>query len=111
MLHDESTVGQTFELYGPKEYSTAEIAELVETEILKSRTRIYVPKALLKPFASILNKALWWNTMSPDEVERQHIDQMIDPEAKTFADLGMNELADLADLTFHYLVRVHPSIT
>ncbi|OQD74498.1 hypothetical protein PENDEC_c010G04626 [Penicillium decumbens] len=103
MLHDESTVGQTFELYGPKEYSTAEIAELVETEILKSRTRIYVPKALLKPFASILNKALWWNTMSPDEVERQHIDQMIDPEAKTFADLGMNELADLADLTFHYL--------
>jgi NADH dehydrogenase (ubiquinone) 1 alpha subcomplex subunit 9 len=106
MLHDESTVGQTFELYGPKEYSTAEIAELVDREIVKERTRINVPKKLLKPLAYYVNKALWWHTISADEVEREHLDQVIDPEAKTFADLGMNELADLADLTFHYLVCV-----
>ncbi|KAJ5125312.1 copper/iron-regulated glutamine amidotransferase [Penicillium atrosanguineum] len=109
MLHDESTVGQTFELYGPKEYSSAEIAELVDTEIVKERTRINVPKKLLKPFAFYLNKYLWWHTMSADEVEREHIDQVIDSEAKTFADLGMTELADLADLTFHYLKRYRSS--
>ncbi|KAJ5190328.1 NADH-ubiquinone oxidoreductase 40 kDa subunit [Penicillium cinerascens] len=109
MLHDESTVGQTFELYGPKEYSTAEIAELVDTEIVKERTRINVPKKLLKPLAFYLNKALWWHTMSADEVEREHLDQVIDPEAKTFADLGMHELADLAELTFHYLKRYRSS--
>ncbi len=103
MLHDDSTVGQTFELYGPKNYSTAEISELVDREIIKKRRRINVPKAVLKPLAYYLNKYLWWHTMSADEVEREFIDQEIDPEAKTFKDLGMNEIADLADLTFHYL--------
>ncbi|KAJ5606456.1 NADH-ubiquinone oxidoreductase 40 kDa subunit [Penicillium lagena] len=104
MLHDDSTVGQTFELYGPKNYSTAEIAELVDREIIKQRRHVNVPKALLKPIAYYLNKYLWWHTMSADEVEREFIDQEIDPTAKTFKDLGIEEPADLADLTFHYLV-------
>lgn len=106
MLHDDSTVGQTFELYGPKNYSTAEIAELVDREIIKNRMRINVPKAVLKPFAHYLNKFLWWHTMSADEVEREHHDQVIDPTAKTFKDLGINEPADLADHLFQYLVCV-----
>lgn len=109
MLHDDTTVGQTFELYGPKNYSTAEIAELVDREIIKDRTRINVPKAILKPFAYYLNKFIWWHTTSADEVEREHLDQVIDPEAKTFKDLGMNETADLADHLFQYLVRLHSS--
>lgn len=104
MLHDDSTVGQTFELYGPKNYSTAEIAELVDREIIKRRRHINVPKALLKPMAHYLNKFLWWHTMSADEVEREFMDQEIDSTAKTFKDLGIEEPADLADLTFHYLV-------
>lgn len=109
MLHDDSTVGQTFELYGPKNYSTAEIAELVDREIIKDRSRINVPKAVLKPVAYYLNKFLWWHTMSADEVEREHYDQVIDPEAKTFKDLGMNEPADLVDHLFHYLVCLRGS--
>lgn len=107
MLHDDTTVGQTFELYGPKNYSTAEIAELVDKEIIKDRTRINVPKPILKPVAYYLNRALWWHTTSADEVEREHHDQVIDPEAKTFKDLGMTEPADLAEHLFHYLVRFH----
>ncbi|KAJ5637824.1 NADH-ubiquinone oxidoreductase 40 kDa subunit [Penicillium lividum] len=105
MLHDDSTVGQTYELYGPKNYSTAEIAELVDREIVKKRRHINVPKALLKPLAYNLNKFIWWPTMSADEVEREFHDQVIDPTAKTFKDLGIpqSDLADLADLTFHYL--------
>ncbi|KAJ5659873.1 NADH-ubiquinone oxidoreductase 40 kDa subunit [Penicillium longicatenatum] len=105
MLHDDSSVGQTYELYGPKNYSTAEIAELVDREIVKKRRHLNIPKALLKPLAHNLNKFLWWHTMSADEVEREFHDQVIDPTAKTFKDLGIpqTELADLADLTFHYL--------
>lgn len=103
MLHDDNTAGQTFELYGPKEYSTAEIAELVDREIIKHRRHLNVPKKLLKPMAHYLNKYLWWHTMSPDEVEREFIDQHIDPTAKTFKDLGI-EPAELSNLTFHYLV-------
>lgn len=105
MLHDESTAGQTFELYGPKNYSTAEIAELVDREIIKHRRHINVPKRALKPLAYYLNKFIWWPTMSADEVEREFMDQEIDPTAKTFKDLGI-EPDELANLTFHYLVSL-----
>ncbi|KAG9229856.1 putative NADH-ubiquinone oxidoreductase 39 kDa subunit [Amylocarpus encephaloides] len=102
MLQDDSTAQQTFELYGPTNYSTAEIAELVDREIIKHRRHINVPKSILKPVAKILNQALWWPIISADEIEREFIDQKIDPSAKTFKDLGI-EPADLASLTFHYL--------
>lgn len=104
MLQDDSTASETYELYGPKNYSTAEIAELVDREIIKHRRHINLPKAILKPMAGVLNKALWWPVISADEVEREFIDQVIDPKAKTFKDLGI-EPAELNNLTFHYLVR------
>ncbi|EHL00726.1 putative NADH-ubiquinone oxidoreductase 40 kDa subunit, mitochondrial [Glarea lozoyensis 74030] len=102
MIQDDSTAQQTYELYGPTNYSTAEIAELVDKEIIKRRRHINVPKKVLQPIAKILNQALWWPTTSADEIEREFIDQKIDPSAKTFADLGI-EPAELASLTFHYL--------
>jgi hypothetical protein len=105
MLYDDSTAEQTYELYGPKNYSTAEIAELVDKEIIKHRRHINIPKRILKPAADLLNKALWWPTISADEIEREFIDQKIDPSAKTFKDLGI-EPADIGSLTFHYLVRI-----
>jgi NADH dehydrogenase (ubiquinone) 1 alpha subcomplex subunit 9 len=103
MLYDDSTAGQTFELYGPKEYTMAQIAALVDKEIFKERRHVNLPKALLKPVAGILNRVLWWHTMSADEIEREFMDQVIDPEAKTFKDLGI-EPGDIANFTYHYLV-------
>ena len=103
MLEDDNTASQTFELYGPKNYSTAEIAELVDREIIKKRRHINIPKRILKPVANLLNKLLWWPTSSADEVEREFIDQKIDPKAKTFKDLRI-EPAEISNLTFHYLV-------
>lgn len=103
MLYDDSTAGQTFELYGPKEYTMAQIAAFVDKEIFKQRRHVNLPKALLKPVAGILNRVLWWHTMSADEIEREFMDQVIDPEAKTFKDLGI-EPGDIANFTYHYLV-------
>ena len=103
MLEDDNTASETFELYGPTNYSMAEIAELVDKEIYKRRRHINLPKALLKPAAKYLNRFLWWKTTSADEVEREYIDQEIDPKAKTFKDLGV-EPAELKNYTFHYLV-------
>jgi hypothetical protein len=103
MLYDDSTAGKTFELYGPKQYSLSEIADLVDKEIFKKRRHINVPKAILKPVAKVLNDYLWWHTFSADEVEREFIDQVIDPEASTFSDLGI-EPGDIANFTYHYLV-------
>ncbi|KAF3059506.1 NADH-ubiquinone oxidoreductase 40 kDa subunit, mitochondrial [Daldinia childiae] len=102
MLYDDNTAGQTYELYGPKNYSTAEIAELVDREIYKKRRHINVPKAILKPVANLLNKALWWPVLSAEDVDREFIDQKIDPTAKTFADLGITP-GDISNFTYHYL--------
>ena len=103
MLEDDNTASETFELYGPTNYSTAEIAELVDQEIYKRRRHLNIPKRLLKPAAKYLNRFLWWKTTSADEVEREFLDQEIDPKAKTFKDLGI-EPAELKNYTFHYLV-------
>lgn len=110
MLYDDATASETFELYGPRNYSTAEIAELVDREIIKRRRHVNVPKALLKPAAYYLNRFIWWPTVSADEVEREYIDQKIDHSAKTFKDLGI-EPAELSTLTFHYLVCALTSLT
>lgn len=110
MLFNEWTAGETFELYGPKNYSTAELAEMVDREIVKKRHHINVPKRLLKPIAHYLNKFLWWPIMSADEVEMEFHDQVIDPTAKTFKDLGIQP-ADISNLTFEYLVSAPPGTT
>jgi NADH dehydrogenase (ubiquinone) 1 alpha subcomplex subunit 9 len=102
MAEDDSTASQTYELYGPKNYSMAEIAALVDKEIFKKRRHINVPKVIMKPVAKLFNQLLWWKTTSADEVEREFIDQVIDPNAKTFKDLGI-EPVDIAKFTFHYL--------
>ncbi|KDB21941.1 NADH-ubiquinone oxidoreductase 40 kDa subunit, mitochondrial [Trichophyton interdigitale MR816] len=108
MLMEDWTTAQTFELYGPKNYSTKEISELVDREIIKKRRHINVPKAIMKPAAYWLNRLLWWPITSADEVEREFIDQQIDPTAKTFKDLGI-EPTDLNTLTFHYLLGYRSS--
>jgi NADH dehydrogenase (ubiquinone) 1 alpha subcomplex subunit 9 len=102
MLYDDASTGQTYELYGPKEYKLAEIAEMVDKEIYKKRRHINLPKAVLKPLAGIINSSLYWKTMSADQIEREFLDQVIDPKAKTFKDLGI-EPADIANYTYHYL--------
>ncbi|RDA86825.1 hypothetical protein CP533_1948, partial [Ophiocordyceps camponoti-saundersi (nom. inval.)] len=103
MMYDDSTVGQTFELHGPKEYTMAQIKAMVDREIFKQRWHVNIPKAVLKPLASTLNRFLWWNTLSADEVEREFINQTIDPNAKTFKDLGINP-GDIYNFTYHYLL-------
>ena len=103
MAEDDTTASETYELYGPTNYSLAQIAELVDKEIYKKRRHINLPKRPLKFAANLLNKYIYWHTTSPDEIEREFIDQKIDPNAKTFKDLGI-EPGELANFTFHYLV-------
>lgn len=103
MAEDDTTVSETYELYGPTNYSMAEIAQLVDREIIKHRRHINVPRRILRPAAEIFNKTIWWTQTSADSVDREFIDQVIDPKAKTFKDLGI-EPGELANFTFQYLV-------
>lgn len=109
MLHDDTTAAETYELYGPTEYSMAEIAELVNAEILKRRRHINLPKGLAMPLAHYLNKFIWWPTTSAQQVEREFIDQVIDPTAKTFKDLDI-EPVEMKTMLFEYLVSPLPPI-
>jgi len=109
MLYDDSTAGETYELHGPKNYSMAEISALVDSEIMKHRRHINVPKAIMGPLGDVLNKFLWWPTTSKDEVAREFIDQVIDPRAKTFKDLDI-EPGDIANFTFKYLVCIDETL-
>ena len=102
MAEDDSTASQTYELHGPRPYTMAEIASLVDREIVKHRRHINIPPFLLKRIARLLNKYIWWPTMSEDEVEREFLDQVIDPNAKGFKDLGI-EPGDIGNFTFQYL--------
>lgn len=99
---DDTTAGETFEFYGPTNYSMQEVAELVDREIIKKRRHINVPKAILKPIAYYLNRFLYWEVKSADECEQECLDQVIDRKAKTFKDLGI-EPGELEKLTYHYL--------
>ncbi|KAF2827205.1 NAD(P)-binding protein [Ophiobolus disseminans] len=102
MLHDDTTAAETFELYGPTQYSMAELNELVQKEAMKKSRHVNIPKAIMKPIATYANKFLWWPIHSGDEVEREFIDQVIDPRAKTFKDLDI-EPVELKSLTYEYL--------
>lgn len=108
MLYQDWTAGETFELYGPHEYSMVEISELVEKEIHKTRRRINVPRPVLRAIAGVMSKYLWWTTMTPDTVDREFIDHKVDRTAKTFKDLGI-EPGDIKDHTYEYLLGFRPS--
>ncbi|KAF3763694.1 NAD(P)-binding protein [Cryphonectria parasitica EP155] len=102
MLYDDTTAAQTYELYGPKKYSTAEIAEMVDKEIFAKRRHINVPRQILEPVAKLLNQVLWWPMLSAEQVQMEHVDQVIDHTAKTFKDLGI-EPGDISKFTYHYV--------
>lgn len=109
MMYDDNTASETYELHGPKNYSMAEIAELVDREIVKRRRHFNIPKVVRQPIAKYVNQFLWWPVGSADEVEREFIDQSIDPTAKTFADLGF-EPVELETMIFQYLVRFQDNL-
>lgn len=101
---DDTTAGETFELYGPTMYSMADVGRLVDREILHTRRHINIPKRIFKPLAFYVNRLLWWHIpgISADEAEQESLDQYIQKDAKTLRDLGI-EPADVVNLTYHYL--------
>lgn len=110
MLYDDNTASQTYELYGPKEYSMAEIADMVDKEIFTKRRHVNVPRQILEPAAKLLNRLLWWPILSAEQVQMEHIDQVIDYKAKTFKDLGI-EPGDISKFTYQYVVCPHPLLS
>ncbi|KAK6460731.1 hypothetical protein DFJ63DRAFT_320863 [Scheffersomyces coipomensis] len=117
--YDDSTVGQTFELYGPEKLSFLEIRQMIHgiTQDFANAGALpytfadyYVPLPLAKIIAQVKQLA-YWKLTNPDQVERHLIHQTIDPTAKTFRDLGIEDLDSLANVLFTYVKQWrHPLI-
>ena len=70
-----ASVGQTFSLPGPGLHTYASLEALVSALTLKPVSSAPVlPKPVAMLLATIFNRAMWWPTISPDEVERKYID-------------------------------------
>ncbi|KAL7418564.1 Protein-lysine N-methyltransferase efm5 [Cryptotrichosporon argae] len=70
-----TSVASTFALPGPAVHTYQSILELISAMTLKpTSTALTVPKPLAKLFATLVNRGLWWPTVSPDEIERRYID-------------------------------------
>lgn len=112
MLDAENTsIGQTFSLAGPKQYTITQLLSLVESLTFNKTVRegLNVPKFALK-FAATLADKPWWPMLNPDEVERRYIDDLLDePGTKSWADLGM-EPDEIEDVALTYLRRYRPAV-
>lgn len=74
MCTAESTVGKTFELTGPRTYTYEELFEVLEALTFKSLTPTFnFPLPIFKFLAKVLDKAVWWPTLSEDEIVRRCI--------------------------------------
>ena len=109
MLIDDDTAAQTYELYGPRQYSMEQVYDIVSKEILKRRPTVNLPAWSRKAMYAVLHRALWWTQMTPDTVTREFMDQDIDPLARTFQDLGI-EPVEMTSCTFEYLVGYRSNV-
>lgn len=107
---NDSTAGQTFELYGSQRLSFLEIRQMIhgvtqdfsQVGMVSYNFADYpIPIVLAKAVAS-LKQLAWWRLTNPDQIDRHLIDQKIDETAKTFVDLGIVDTTQLADVLFTY---------
>lgn len=99
---DQLSMGETFELYGPKAYTVRELLQVVEDITYQKiiKPDINVPRFVFSTLARIGEKVAWWPMFNPDEVTRRFINEVPKGGMKGFADLGIQPdvLEDVAIL-------------
>lgn len=109
MMHQDASTGQLYELHQKQALTVAQISEMISDITLKKPRHINVPKFVLQSISKVLDKVLWWNIMSQDEIERQFISETLTPGALGYKDLGITEQS-LDAQTMKYL-RMYRSNT
>lgn len=106
---DNTSMGATFSLGGPKEYTYIELLKLMESMTFRSLAKegLNTPKWMMKLAARIADLA-WWPMISPDEVVRRYLDDKPDaPGTKSWSDLGMTP-DSLEETAIIYTRRYRP---
>jgi len=116
---DDSTAGQVFELYGQEKLTYLEIRQMIHgiTQDFSNAGPLsynFADYNLPLPIAKLIAEVKqlpYWKMTNPDQIERHLINQVIDPSAKTFKDLGIEDTTRLADVLFTYVKQWrHPLI-
>lgn len=72
-----TSTASTFALPGPAAHTFNSLLSLVSRMTLNPvSTAPAIPKSAAMAFATIINRALWFPTVSPDEIERKFIDDI-----------------------------------
>ncbi|BEI82357.1 hypothetical protein CcaverHIS002_0302250 [Cutaneotrichosporon cavernicola] len=85
-----TSVASTFSLPGPEMHTFNSIAALISELTLKPETSMpAVPKLVAQIFSNIVNRAIWWPVLSPDELERYYIndagvEELLRPDVSSY---------------------------
>ena len=80
----------TFNLPGPVTFNYAEMQKLISLLTFRPVSGVpEVPKRMAM-FLSKLSQRIWWPSLSPDEIERRFIDDVMVDAAQDWATLGVN---------------------
>lgn len=72
-----TSVASTFALPGPAVHTFNSLLQLVSSMTMKPPSSApTLPKPVAMAMATVLNRALWWPTVSPDEITRKYIDDI-----------------------------------
>ncbi|KIY44806.1 NAD(P)-binding protein [Fistulina hepatica ATCC 64428] len=72
LIHSSGLEGETFNLPGPSRLSQEFLLDLVSSVTYRPlQSAPSLPIGLSKAVAGIVEKAVWWPTLSPDEIERR----------------------------------------
>ena len=104
---DDSTAGKTYELNGPKEYSLKQVIDLIRNSTFNDIRELNLPKGFYQYIANLTNKFIYWETTSPDQIERMFIDQVVNDGTLGLESLGIKP-TELSEVITH-LVRHHRS--
>jgi NADH dehydrogenase (ubiquinone) 1 alpha subcomplex subunit 9 len=70
-----TSTASTFVLPGPEAYTFTELLNLVEFFTMRKMPNFpTVPRPVIEFVAKVLDKAVWWPTITPDEVIRKYMD-------------------------------------
>eukprot|EP00045_Choanoeca_perplexa_P003197 m.29041 g.29041 ORF g.29041 m.29041 type:complete len:345 (+) comp11918_c0_seq1:2-1036(+) len=88
-LVDEGGVGNTYEFFGPKQYTVKEIVDFVNTTVRKPDATTRVPTALARMVGRVMDKSPLDPIVSEEDVIRLSTSDVMTKTAGTLADLNI----------------------
>lgn len=88
-VKDKATMGQTYELGGPRVYSFREIQEYILAETNRHRALVSLPFGVAS-IIGVIGEFMPTPVLTRDQVQLLKYDNVVDRDAKTLADLGIS---------------------